>query len=87
MSVKAGRIVQIISIVWPSSKNRWENLLNNKLINNCPTKIVIIVKINNAWSWKKVNCSIIGEALSWSWISFQVEISKKVITYRWSLNP
>lgn len=79
IKVKAGKIVQIISIVWPSRSKRWWNLLKNKLINNCLTKIVMIVKINNAWSWKNVSCSIIGDALSWSWMFFHVEISKKVL--------
>lgn len=77
IKVNAGKIVQIISIIWPSNKKRWDNLLKIRLINNCPTKIVMIVKINNVWSWKNINCSINGEALSWTWIDFHVEISKK----------
>lgn len=44
---------------------------------NCPTKTVIITKINKVWSWKKFNCSIKGEALSWSINICQVAISKK----------
>lgn len=31
ISVIAGKIVQIISIVWPSSKNRLLNLLKNSV--------------------------------------------------------
>jgi len=30
----AGRIVQIISIIWPSRRNRWVNLLNKIEISN-----------------------------------------------------
>lgn len=50
--VNAGKIVQIILVVWPSNKKRWENLLKNRFIKSYPTKIVIIVKIERVWSWK-----------------------------------
>lgn len=46
----AGIIVQINSIIWPSSRNRLIYLLKNNLIIKYPTKIVIITKIINVWS-------------------------------------
>lgn len=60
----AGKIVQITSIVWPWSKNRLFNSLKNKAIIKYPTNVVTKIKINKEWSWKKFNCSIIGEFLS-----------------------
>lgn len=48
--VIAGRIVQINSIVCPSNRNRWVSLLKNRPANNCPTRIVIIIKIRRVWS-------------------------------------
>lgn len=51
------------------------------------TKIVIIIKINKVWSWKKESCSISGEALSWRRRVFHVEISNKRKLYLWGLNP
>lgn len=81
ISVIAGRIVQIISINCPSNRYRWINLLKSILINICLTKIVIIIRINSVWSWKNINCSIRGEALSWRIIVFQVEISKKSLNF------
>lgn len=75
--VIAGRIVQINSIVCPSNRNRWVSLLKNRPANNCPTRIVIIIKIRRVWSWKKASCSMRGDALSCRSSSFQVAISKK----------
>lgn len=50
-------------------------------------KIVITNKIIKVWSWKKINCSIKGDLLSWRKMFFQVIISKKnIIFYNWSLN-
>lgn len=77
----AGKIVQIISIIWPSSSNRWVNLLKNRLIKTCLTKMVIIIKIIKVWSWKKIICSIKGEALSWRRRIFHVAISKKSLNF------
>lgn len=31
-----------------------------------PTRVVIKIKIIMVWSWKKISCSIRGEALSWN---------------------
>lgn len=81
IKIIAGKIVQIISIIWPSNKYRWMNLLKSILINICPTKIVITTKIVRVWSWKNINCSIKGDALSWSSNVFHVEISKKSINF------
>lgn len=84
----AGRIVQINSIICPSSKNRLINLLANKLSIMYPTKIVIINKIIKVWSWKKTICSIKGEALFCKLRLDHVAISKKrIILYKWGLNP
>lgn len=77
----AGRIVQIVSINWPSSKNRCESLFNNILNSICLTKIVIKIKIKIVWSWNNVRCSIKGEALSWRKRVFHVEISKKRLNF------
>ena len=38
--------------------------LKNKVNIIYPTKVVMRIKIIIAWSWKKINCSIRGEALS-----------------------
>jgi hypothetical protein len=50
IKVIAGKIVQIISIICPSNKNRWVNLLKNSPAINCPTRIVIITRISKVWS-------------------------------------
>lgn len=47
----------------------------------------MIVKINNAWSWKNLSCSIIGDDLSCINKVFHVAISKKSLLYIWGLNP
>ena len=39
--------------------------LKNSVIIIYPTNEVIKIKIIIVWSWKKINCSIRGEALSW----------------------
>lgn len=72
-----GKIVQINSINWPSSKNRLIYLLKHSLIIRWVTNIVIIAKTNNVWSWKKESCSINGDELSCKNDIFQVAISKK----------
>lgn len=41
----------------------------------------MIIKINKVWSWKNVNCSIRGEALSCNNKVFHVEISKKSLIF------
>ena len=61
----AGITVQIISIVCPSKRNRLVIELKNNVAIIYPTKVVIKIKTIIAWSWKKINCSIRGEALSW----------------------
>ena len=55
------------------------SLLNKTLIMMYPTRTVIMVKIRSAWSWKKVNCSIRGDLLSWVSKVFQVAISKEIL--------
>ena len=60
----AGTTVQIISIVCPSNKNRFVIELKNNVAIIYPTNVVIKINTIIAWSWKKINCSIRGEALS-----------------------
>jgi hypothetical protein len=38
-----------------------------------------MIKINNVWSWKKFNCSIKGEVLSWRPKFDHVAINKILI--------
>jgi len=65
IKIIAGTTVQIISIVCPSSKNRLVIELKNNVAIIYPTKVVIKISTIIAWSWKKISCSIRGEALSW----------------------
>lgn len=71
----------MISIICPSNKYRWIFKLNSRLIMSCPTRIVIIIKIIKVWSWKKISCSIMGDALSWRRRVFHVAISKKSLNF------
>jgi len=48
--VTAGAIVQISSMVCPSSKNRFTNLLKNSIIMMYVTIRVIMTRISMAWS-------------------------------------
>lgn len=79
-SVIAGRIVHTSSIVCPSSKYRLISLFVSKEDIMYPTRIVIIIKIINVWSWKKINCSINGELASWVPKFDQVAILNERIT-------
>ena len=81
INVIAGKIVHTNSIICPSNKYRWVNLLKNKLVINWPTKIVIITNTNKAWSWKKFSCSINGDLLSCNKYNCQVAISKKSLNF------
>jgi hypothetical protein len=47
----------------------------------CIAVVIIITMIISAWSWKKINCSMMGEAPSCS-LMFS-----HVIIVLWSLNP
>lgn len=42
-----------------------------------PTIVTIKIKIVIVWSWKKISCSIKGDAAFWKFKALQVEISKK----------
>lgn len=79
-------MVQITSINWFSRRKRLVSLLKNVVVRRYPTKTVIVIRIIIAWSWKKVNCSIRGEALFWRPRLFQNDISKEN-TYLRILNP
>ena len=59
-------MVQAVSIAWCSSKNRSVYSLNSRVAIMYPTRVVIRTNTNIAWSWKNVNCSMSGEALSWN---------------------
>jgi hypothetical protein len=71
-----GIMVQIVSIIWCSKIKRLIILLVNREVIIYVTKIVIIKIIRKEWSWKKINCSIIGEHLSCREILNQVAINK-----------
>ena len=45
------------------------------------TKLVIRIKINIEWSWKKINCSINGEFLF-----CKFKFDQDIINYLWILN-
>ena len=60
----AGAIVQIVSIICPSKMNRLVCLFWIILIIVYIIVVIIINIIIRALSWKKINCSIIGDALS-----------------------
>jgi hypothetical protein len=63
----AGAMVQSVSIIWPSRiYHRLVCLFCMILIIVYMTVVMIISMIIRAWSWKKISCSIIGDALSWS---------------------
>jgi hypothetical protein len=64
--ITAGAIVQTVSIICPSRINRLVCLFWIILIIVWNTVVMIINIIINAWSWKKINCSITGDALSCS---------------------
>lgn len=65
ISMKAGKIVQIVSISCPSMVYLLYFFLIIKEVTKYKVKIVIKVKIIIAWSWKNRICSIDGEILSW----------------------
>lgn len=62
----AGAMVQTVSIIWPSRMNRLVCLFWIILIMVYITVVIIISIIIRVWSWKKINCSMVGDALSCS---------------------
>ena len=62
--VIAGAIVQMVSVICPSMLNHLVCLLWMILIIVYITVVIIINIIINTWSWKKINCSMTGDALS-----------------------
>lgn len=60
--INAGMIVHTSSIIWPSYNLMLVNLLIIIVTRIYEIKDVIINRINIVWSWKKISCSIIGEA-------------------------
>jgi len=68
----AGAIVQIVSISCPSLTYLLKIFLLVIEITNCKVKIVIIVKMIIAWSWKNKMCSMEGETVSWKEIAIQI---------------
>lgn len=83
ISIKAGKIVQIISISCPSRISWLESLFNIMLVIIYKIKIVIIIKIIIEWSWKNISCSIVGEFLSVILILDQKGISYLINILDW----
>jgi hypothetical protein len=85
----AGAIVHVVSIISPSSINRLVCLFRIRVIIMYDTAVVIINITINMWSWKKTNCSIMGDAPSCSLMFNHVVIhsNESPGLYIWSLNP
>jgi hypothetical protein len=60
----AGAIVRMVSIICPSIMNRLVCLFWMILIIVYITVVMIINIVIKAWSWKKINYAMIGDALS-----------------------
>jgi hypothetical protein len=60
----AGAVVQMFSIICPSMMNCLVCLFWMILIIVYITVVNIINVIIDTWSWKKITCSMIGDALS-----------------------
>lgn len=74
--MKAGTIVQNNSKGWDS--NIYWSIFEFKQveIKLYPTIVIIRIRMVKVWSWKKINCSIRGDAAFWKFKAAQVEISK-----------
>ena len=80
----------MVSVICPSKINRLFCLFWIILIIVYITVLMIINIIIRVWSWKKIDCSIMGDALSWNLkLSHVVIVSsnESLILYTWSLNP
>ena len=75
IKIRAGRTVQIVSMFWCSRRKRLVRVLKKSVDIIYPTRVVISTRTSIAWSWKKISCSISGEALSWKPRAFQDAIS------------
>lgn len=77
IKITAGSDVQMNSTICSSKSNRL--IIELFIIVNIIyiTVVVIIIKIIIVWSWKKINCSIIGELASCVLILAHVDISNK----------
>jgi hypothetical protein len=62
----AGAIVHVVSISCPSNMNRLVCLFQIRVIIMYITVVTIISIIISAWSWKKISCSMMGDAPSCS---------------------
>ena len=71
---KAGRIVQMVSISWPSMMNLLNFFPTTKVNTKYKVMIVISTRIIMAWSWKNKICSMIGEEVSWKEMAIHVGI-------------
>ena len=88
IKIIAGTPVQIVSRYWFSVKDREMSLFENNLIIIYPTAVIIRIKTSIVWSWKKFNCSIRGEALSWKFKADHVGIIlKKINIFYQGLKP
>lgn len=72
----AGKIVQIVSTAWASIVLVWVSLVVNIAEIIYRTKELIKNTIINAWSWKFINSSIIGDVASCKpiWNGYAMEI-------------
>jgi len=84
--INLGTMVQNNSSSWDS--NICWSIFLLKIVENRlnPTIVIIKIKIVMAWSWKKINCSIRGEAAFWNPRADQVAISKEIFIYIRILN-
>jgi len=72
-----GVSVQNNSSSWDSRRLKFTDGNTYVSIKLILTKVIIIVTIIIAWSWKKINCSIIGDAASWNLKALGEGISKE----------
>jgi len=70
----AGRIVQIVSISWPSIMNLLK--LFPIVVDNVRYSVIIVIKIRMimAWSWKNMICSIVIDEVSCKERAIQIGI-------------
>jgi len=71
-----GATVQNSSTSWASSICKLRFLFAIVLIRLKPTIEIIKIKMSRVWLWKKFNCSIMGEFLSWKQTLFKEGIFK-----------
>jgi hypothetical protein len=85
----AGAMFRVVSIICPSTMNRLVWLFRIKVIIMYDMVVVIISIIISTWSWKKSNCSKMGDVPSCSLMFNHVVIdpNESPRLYVWSLKP